>query len=85
MFAFGKLPLFSAEAVYYLRSYGVVLILAVIGATPLPKRVIAALSENRKLTRSWNVLEPLLLTGLLLVVTAYLVDGSFNPFLYFRF
>ena len=85
MFAFGKLPLFSAEAVYYLRSYGVVLLLAVIGATPLPKRVIAALSENRKLTRSWNVLEPLLLTGLLLVVTAYLVDGSFNPFLYFRF
>ena len=85
MFAFGKLPLFSAEAVYYLRSYGVVLILAVIGATPLPKRAIAALSENRKLTRSWNVLEPLLLTGLLLVVTAYLVDGSFNPFLYFRF
>ncbi len=85
MFAFGKLPLFSAEAVYYLRSYGVVLLLAVLGATPLPKRVIAALSENRKLTRSWNVLEPLLLTGLLLVVTAYLVDGSFNPFLYFRF
>lgn len=85
MFAFGKLPLFSAEAVYYLRSYGVVLLLAVIGATPLPKRAIAALSENRVLSRGWNVLEPLLLTGLLLVVTAYLVDGSFNPFLYFRF
>ena len=85
MFAFGKLPLFSAEAVYYLRSYGVVLILAVIGATPLPKRAIAALSGNRVLSRGWNVLEPLLLTGLLLVVTAYLVDGSFNPFLYFRF
>ena len=85
MFAFGKLPLFSAEAVYYLRSYGVVLILAVIGATPLPKRAIAALSGNRVLSRGWNVLEPLLLTGLLVVVTAYLVDGSFNPFLYFRF
>ena len=85
MFSFGKLPLFSAEAVYYLRSYGVVLLLAVLGATPLPKRAIAALSGNRKLARGWNVLEPLLLTGLLLVVTAYLVDGSFNPFLYFRF
>ena len=85
MFAFGKLPLFSAEAVYYLRSYGVVLLLAVIGATSLPKRAIAALSGNRVLSRGWNVLEPLLLTGLLLVVTAYLVDGSFNPFLYFRF
>ena len=85
MFAFGKLPLFSAEAVYYLRSYGVVLLLAVLGATPLPKRAIAALSGNRVLSRGWNVLEPLLLTALLLVVTAYLVDGSFNPFLYFRF
>lgn len=85
MFAFGKLPLLSAEAVYYLRSYGVVLLLAVLGATPLPKRAIAALSGNRVLSRGWNVLEPLLLTGLLLVVTAYLVDGSFNPFLYFRF
>lgn len=85
MFAFGKLPLFSAEAVYYLRSYGVVLLLAVLGATPLPKRAIAALSGNRGLSRGWNVLEPLLLTGLLVVVTAYLVDGSFNPFLYFRF
>ena len=29
--------------------------------------------------------EPLVLAGLLLLVTAYLVDGSFNPFLYFRF
>ena len=29
--------------------------------------------------------EPVVLLGLLAVVTAYLVDGSFNPFLYFRF
>jgi alginate O-acetyltransferase complex protein AlgI len=32
-----------------------------------------------------DLLEPLVLAGLLLLVTAYLVDGSFNPFLYFRF
>ena len=32
-----------------------------------------------------SVLEPVLLTGALLICTAYLVDGSFNPFLYFRF
>ena len=32
-----------------------------------------------------SVLEPLVLTALLVVCTAYLVDGSFNPFLYFRF
>lgn len=32
-----------------------------------------------------SVVEPVVLLGLLAVVTAYLVDGSFNPFLYFRF
>jgi alginate O-acetyltransferase complex protein AlgI len=31
------------------------------------------------------VLEPVVLMALLLVCTGYLVDGSFNPFLYFRF
>ena len=32
-----------------------------------------------------NIAEPIMLVALLLVITAYLVDGSFNPFLYFRF
>jgi alginate O-acetyltransferase complex protein AlgI len=32
-----------------------------------------------------NVLEPIFVVGLLLIVTAYFVDGSFSPFLYFRF
>ena len=32
-----------------------------------------------------TVLEPVSLLLLLLLSTAYLVDGSFNPFLYFRF
>ena len=32
-----------------------------------------------------SVAEPVALVLLLAVCTAYLVDGSFNPFLYFRF
>ena len=36
-------------------------------------------------TKAGGILEVLLLAGLLLVCTAYLVDGSFSPFLYFRF
>lgn len=31
------------------------------------------------------IAEPVALTALMLIMTAYLVDGSFNPFLYFRF
>ena len=83
MFGFGNIPVFSAEWLYYLRSYAVVIILAIIGATPLPKRLVAKLSEkNEKL---FNIIEPVVLIGMMLVVTAYLVDGSFEAFLYFRF
>ena len=83
MFGFGNVPVFSAEWLYYLRSYAVVIILAIIGATPLPKRIAAKLSaKNEKL---FNIAEPVVLIGMMLVVTAYLVDGSFEAFLYFRF
>ena len=81
----GGLAAASAEAVYTLRSYAVVLLLAAAGATPLPKRAFDALGRTRFGARIMTVLEPLGLAVLLAVCTAFLVDGSFNPFLYFRF
>ena len=81
LFGFGNLPPVTAEALYYLRSYGILFLAGFVGATPVPKLAAKRL-EN---TRVGAVLEPLFLVGLLLVVTAYLVDGSFSPFLYFRF
>ena len=90
MFGFGGLPLVSVETLYYLRSYAILLILALIGATPLVKSI-----ANRIMTAQWTestlgtvlstALELLVLIVLFVVSTAYLVDGSFNPFLYFRF
>ncbi len=85
MFGGGQLPLVSASCLYYLKSYGLILLLAAAGATPWPKR----LAENFKHTR-WGekvlvLAEPLCLTALLLTCTAWLIDGSFRPFLYFRF
>lgn len=82
----GGIPFSSMEAVYMLKSFGVLLAAACIGATPLLKMVIVRASNQNEMTkRVWNILEPALLLVLLVVVTAYLVDGSFNPFLYFRF
>ena len=81
----GGLAAASAEAVYTLRSYAVVLLLAAAGAMPLPKRAFDALGRTRAGARIMMVLEPLGLAVLLAVCTAFLVDGSFNPFLYFRF
>ncbi len=81
----GGIPLVSAEAVYYLRSFGVVLLAGGIGATPFVSAFFRKISENPAGGKILNLAEPFGLAGLLLIMTAYLVDGSFNPFLYFRF
>ena len=73
----GGLPLWDSGALYYLRSYAPVLALAAVGSTPLP----AAGRAGRVL----DALEPAALLALLAVCTAFLVSGSANPFLYFRF
>ncbi len=87
MFGFGGLPVISGETVYYLKCYAVTLAVSVIGATPIPKTVFAKLCElnNRRGEKVMNILEAVVLPVMLIVCTAYLVDGSFNPFLYFRF
>ena len=85
MFGVGTISLSSAEFVYYLKSYGVTLVLALIGATPIVKNAVSRLQEKEYTHKILNVLEPIALIALLVVMTAYLVDGSFNPFLYFRF
>lgn len=85
LFAFGRLPLVSHEAVYCLRSNAITLLLGIIGATPLPAYLGKTLSGDPQLSKVIDIVEPFLLAGLLLLSTAYLVDGSFNPFLYFRF
>ena len=81
MLGLGGLPLISAPAVYYLKSYGLLFLLGILGATP----VVKTLARKAADTKAACVLEPLVLAALLLVCTAYLVDGSFSPFLYFRF
>jgi alginate O-acetyltransferase complex protein AlgI len=78
MFGFGTVPMVSAEAVYYLKSYAVIYMVSILGATPLVKSIATRIKKA-------DYFEPILLLGLLIAVTAFLVDGSFNPFLYFRF
>jgi len=78
LFGAGGIPLVSAEAIYYLQSFGLIAALAAIGATPIPKLLAGKV-------KFLQYIEPVFLLGLLAVITGYLVDGSFNPFLYFRF
>ncbi len=85
MFGFGGLPLCNPESLYLLRSYAVLLCAAAVAATPLPKNLLQALAKRKRGNLVLQLAETPVLAGLLLIVTAFLVDGSFNPFLYFRF
>lgn len=85
MFGLGNYPLISAECLYYLKSYGRLLMIAMIGATPLPKMLAERAVQTRVGSYVWIIFRPIVYLLLLAVCTAYLVDSSFNPFLYFRF
>lgn len=78
MFGLNNLPLINTETLYYIRSYSVLLIIAIIASTPLLKVI-------RNKLKKLEFLEPVIYIGIIILVSAYLVDSSFNPFLYFRF
>ena len=70
---------------HYLKSYLPILIIALFGATPFIKTLIDKLRKNKYVNNIINILEPILIVMILVVVTSYLIDNSYNPFLYFRF
>ena len=82
MFGAGASSFAGQEALYYLRSYAIPLVIGILGATPLLKNIAEKLSKKNALA---TVLEPATMVLLLAAATANMVDGSFNPFIYFRF
>ncbi|MBR5490294.1 MAG: MBOAT family protein, partial [Oscillospiraceae bacterium] len=80
MFGFAQGGFVSAADLYYLKNFAVIFIAAIIAALPLGKKLYASLPQKVQ-----NVLSPILIVCVLIISTAYLVDASYNPFLYFRF
>ena len=78
-------PLCNETTLYYLRSYAVLFILGIIGATPVVKIAAEKFADTKIGSKITVIAEPLFIVAVLVAVTAYLIDGSFNPFLYFRF
>lgn len=94
LFAFGRLPLYTAESLYYFRSYGTVLLLAAVLSLPAAKMIRGRFKREERIETTacrgmGEVLQTaadVLLPAVLIVLsTAYLVDSTFHPFLYFRF
>lgn len=77
---FGAGALWSAADGYTLRSYGIILVILTLAATTLGKKLWLHLPKHVQ-----QIAAPLLVFAGLFLCTAYLVDSSYNPFLYFRF
>ena len=75
----------NGYTLHYLKSYLPLLIIALFGSTPCIKILIDKLRKNKYINNIINILEPILIVMILFVVTSYLIDNSYNPFLYFRF
>ncbi|MGI6608440.1 MAG: MBOAT family O-acyltransferase [Erysipelotrichaceae bacterium] len=85
MFGLSDIPLISDETTYYLRSYRSIITIALLASTPLFKDIIAKVKENNTAKFIIDIIEPVVYIFLFIITVSYLIDGSFNPFLYFRF
>ncbi|WP_195987222.1 MBOAT family protein [Clostridium sp. D53t1_180928_C8] len=66
------------EWIYYIRNYGITFIIATLFSTPIIKRIYNKFIKN-------DILNTIILITIFLLCIAYLVDATYNPFLYFRF
>ena len=81
MFLINKINFVNPETIYHIKNYIFIFIIAIISSTPLLKILIKKIKYKKII----DMLEIIYYFLLLIVVTAFLVDSSFNPFLYFRF
>lgn len=83
---FGKTgTIIDNTAVFQLKSYAVVFIFCIIGSGELMKKLYEKMRKSEFGSKFLENAMPVLQLALMLVCTAFLVDASYNPFLYFRF
>lgn len=83
MFGFGKHLLMDGKTLYYISTNIVLFIVLAVCSTPLPRKVIVSIRERLKMVGA--IVVPPLYLILIFLSTAYLVNETYNPFLYFRF
>ena len=85
MFGMAEVAFANDMVLYLIRNYGVLLIVCLIGCTPLVKKWAKVCLESKKHQGLVTVAVNVVMILLFVIITAYLVDASYNPFLYFRF
>lgn len=83
LFGFGMEGFVDRQALYGLSTNAVLLVVLAICATPLPRKALSYVKTRWSTTSTAAI--PLIYLLFLLLTTAYLVNDTYNPFLYFRF
>ncbi len=89
MFGFGleaaEAGLGLSDGIYQVQNYGWLILFAVVTALGLPKWLFERVSQEKRANAIITMLKPVGYLVLLIVVTAFLIQSSVHPFLYFRF
>lgn len=88
MFGFTEHTFINSQAIYYLKEYKFILILAAIATLPLYpsiKRKVEEISIDSANIMIKNYVKPIILIGIFILSISYLINSTFNPFIYFRF
>ncbi len=83
MFGAGGTPFIDSTAMYQIATYGITFIICIIGCTNLPKLAVEYLKKKLPLLINYGGIAGLM--GMFVMCAAYLVDQTYNPFLYFNF
>ena len=83
MFGFGGGAFIDSTAMYQIATYGITFIICIIGCTNLPKLAVEALKKKSAVLVNYGGIA--VMTGMFIICAAYLVDQTYNPFLYFNF
>ncbi|SHE37715.1 MBOAT family O-acyltransferase [Clostridium fallax] len=83
MFGINGNHIIDSKAMYYLTTNLILFIILIVCSTPIVKKVYEKLKEN--LEEKGQVILAITNMSILFFSTAYLVNESYNPFLYFRF
>lgn len=75
----------STETIYMLLNYAVLFVILILASTDYPKRIAVRLTRKREESTIVSISKMLFVVVIFLLGVAYLVDASYNPFLYFRF
>lgn len=82
MFGVGNYPIANGYAKFYISQYSIILIIAIIASIPILKYIRAKIIKIDNIIKA---LKPIIIVFSFILITIYLVNSTFNPFIYFNF